>query len=72
MGDKGSEKSVPSCLLYKELAARGAAPVVRCDDFLGAESAECLDKAAVPSHSLTGLAAAARRLALARLSRTGL
>lgn len=58
VGDKGSGKSVLSCLLYEGLAARGAALLVRCDDFLGAESAEYLDKEIVPGHSLTGLVAA--------------
>ena len=63
IGDKGSGKSVLSCLLYERLAARGTALLVRCDDFLGAESAEYLDKTVVPGRSLARLAAAAGRLA---------
>ena len=63
IGDKGSGKSVLSCLLYERLAARGTALLVRCDDFPGAESAEYLDKAVVPGRSLARLAAAAGRLA---------
>ena len=59
VGDKGSGKSVLSCLLYEGLAARGAALLVRCDDFLGAESAEYLDKEIVPGHRLSSLAATA-------------
>ena len=55
-GDKGSGKSVLSCLLYEELARHGAALLVRCDDFLGIESAEELDRSIVPGHRLTGLA----------------
>jgi len=63
IGDKGSGKSVLSCLLYERLAVRGTALLVRCDDFLGAESAEYLDKTVVPGRSLARLAAAAGRLA---------
>ena len=55
-GDKGSGKSVLSCLLYEELAKHGTALLVRCDDFLGTESAEELDRAIVPGRSLVGLA----------------
>ena len=55
-GDKGSGKSVLSCLLYEELAKHGMTLLVRCDDFLGIESAEELDKAIVPGRRLVGLA----------------
>ncbi len=56
VGGKGSGKSVISCLLYERLAPSGAALLVRCDDFLGAESAEELDRAIVPGRSLVDLA----------------
>ena len=61
VGDKGSGKSVVSCLLYERLAERGAALLVRCDDFLGVESAEDLDRAIVPGRSLARLAGSAAR-----------
>ena len=61
VGDKGSGKSVISCLLYEQLALSGAALLVRCDDFLGAESAEELDRAIVPGRSLARLASSAAR-----------
>ena len=61
VGDKGSGKSVISCLLYERLAPSGAVVLVRCDDFLGAESAEELDRAIAPGLSLVGLARSAAR-----------
>ena len=61
VGDKGSGKSVISCLLYERLAPSRVALLVRCDDFLGAESAEELDRAIVPGHSLVRLARSAAR-----------
>ena len=61
VGDKGSGKSVMSCLLYEKLAPSRAALLVRCDDFLGAESAEELDRAIVPGRSLAALASTAAR-----------
>ena len=61
VGDKGSGKSVVSCLLYERLAERGAALLVRCDDFLDVESAEELDMTIVPGRSLARLAGTAAR-----------
>ena len=61
VGDKGSGKSVVSCLLYERLAERGAALLVRCDDFLDIESAEDLDRTIVPGRSLARLAGSAAR-----------
>ena len=61
VGDKGSGKSVMSCLLYERLEPSRAVLLVRCDDFLGAESAEELDRAIVPGRSLVGLASTAAR-----------
>ena len=61
VGGKGSGKSVLSCLLCERLAARGAALLVRCDDFPGARSAEELDWSIVPGRSLAGLARTASR-----------
>ena len=61
VGDKGSGKSVVSCLLYERLAERGAALLVRCDDFLDVESAEELDRTIVPGRSLARLAGSAAR-----------
>ena len=55
-GDKGSGKSVLSCLLYEELAGHGPALLVRCDNFLGIVSTEELDRSIVPGHRLVGLA----------------
>ena len=61
VGDKGSGKSVISCLLYERLAPSGAVVLVRCDDFLGAESAGELDRAIAPGLSLVDLARSAAR-----------
>ena len=61
VGDKGSGKSVMSCLLYERLAPSRAALLVRCDDFFGTASAEELDRAIVPGRSLAGLASTAAR-----------
>lgn len=56
IGDKGSGKSVLSRLLYESLAASEAALLVRCDDFLGVESAEELDQTVVRGRSLVDVA----------------
>lgn len=56
IGDKGSGKSVLSRLLYEDLAASEAALLVRCDDFLGVESAEELDRTVVRGLSLVDVA----------------
>lgn len=56
IGNKGVGKSVLSCLLYERLAASGPVLLVRCDNFLGIESTEELDKAIVPGLSLADLA----------------
>lgn len=55
VGDRGSGKSVLSRLLYEDLAASEAVLLVRCDDFLGIESAEELDRAVVHGRSLVGI-----------------
>ncbi len=55
VGDRGSGKSVLSRLLYEDLAASEAALLVRCDDFLGIESAEELDRAVVHGRSLVDI-----------------
>ena len=43
-GDKGSGKTVTLCQLYRELACKRRALLVRCDDLLHSESVDDLDK----------------------------
>lgn len=43
-GEKGSGKSVLMCQLYKKLADRHSVLFLRCDDYLGINSLEDLDK----------------------------